>query len=261
MASPVRRIKHSKVVVGSSPEAVAYAKKNKIPVILPNDEYPFRFDCHEGRPKIEEWSKNLWELGMEGLNPFSRPVDHVSIDEEKIRITYDRTNVIDIDYEDCYLFETDGVKHDLEISEERDSLYRVIDWFAVDRCERHNKDRIRTEDDFVKEIIFHQSDRIDGNHDYKDIAAVSYLEEDQLTEFDFSDTMAVFKVRHHLLDHGVRGRVSYYDKKGVAHRYKVRLKPLLREKELVRGNLYSSSEKVHFCADMKLREILGGKIT
>ena len=256
----IKKIKYDKVVIGSTPEAIAYAKKHKIPVVLPNEECPFRFDTYGDTVKIEFWSKDLWEMGLEGMNPFGDLVNQITVDEEKIRVTYDNINVVDLEYEDCYLFETEnGVKHDLTVAEERDSLYRVVDWFAVDRCEKHKEENIRTNDDFIKEIIFYPSDRIDGNHEYKDIAAVSYLSEDQLTEFDFSDTMAVFKVRHHMLEHDIKGRVSYYDKKGIAHRYKVRLRPTSRETELIPSTLYHSTDKVHFCGHMGLKDILGGQ--
>ena len=259
MAS-VKKIKYDSVVIGSSVAAIEYAKKNKIPVVLPNNEVPFRFDHTGEKPDIESWSKDLWQLGLEGLNPFSESVEHVYVDQEKIRVVYDRTNVVDIEYDDCYLFETEnGVSHNLEVELSQDPLFRVVDWFAVDRCEKHALESIKTEDDFVNEIIFYPSDRMDGNHDHKDIAAVSYLKEQQLTTFDYSDTMAVFKVRHHLSEHGVHGRVSYYDKKGVAHRYKVRMRPTSRETERISRSLYASTDKVHFCGNLDIGKIFSGK--
>ena len=255
-------IKYDKVVVGSSVEAVEYARRNKIPILLSNDECPFRFDEHDGSPKIEIWSKGLWEIGMQGNNPLSLPADLIRITEEKIQITYAGSKSVEVEYNKCFLFDSHrNVRHHLDQCGEESGLYRVFDWLSIDRCEGHDKERISTGDDFVNEIIFYPSDRIDGRHSFKDVVAVSYLTEDQLGEFDFSDTMCVFKVRHHMLESGIRGRVSYYNKKGNAHRYKVRLRPSSREVEKISKTFYRSTDKVHFCENISLKEIFDGKGT
>ena len=256
----MKKMRHKKVVVGSSTAAVSFARKKKIPIVIPNDEYPFRFDTFDETPELEMWSKDLWALGLDGLNPFYDSVNQVTVDEDKIRVVHNNTSVTDIEYDQCFLFETEnGVNHTLDLLNKSEKLYRVVDWFSVDRCEPHNQDRIKTGDDFINDIIFYISDRIDGNKTFKDIAAVSYLREDQLTKFDYSDTMAVFKTRYHLTEGGVKGRVSYYDKKGIAHRYKVRMRPTLREKELISKNMYRSTDKIHFCSNITLRDIFDGK--
>ena len=257
-----RKIKYDKVVVGSSTEAVEFARKNKIPILLCNDEQPFIFDRTPAGEKFKIWSQGLWDLGMSGLNPLGISPDSLTVDEDRIKITHNSTESLEVEYNKCYLFESEnGVNHNLEVIGKKRRVYRVLDWMSIDRCEQHKQENIKTTDNFINEIIFYPSERVDGNHSFKDVVAVSYLEEDEIDMFDYSDTMAIFKIRHHMLENGIRGKVSYYNKKGHAHRYKVRLKPSLREKELIPKTLYQSTDKIHFCSNVTLEEIFSGKIT
>ena len=190
----------------------------------------------------------------------STPAKSISVEEEKIKVTYSNTDNLEIEYNKCFLFETEsGVRHNLEMVGEKDYLYRVIDWMSVDRCEKHSCENIKTKDNFINEIIFYPSDRVDGNHSFKDVVAISYIKEEDLQLFEHSDTMAVFKIRHHMLENGIKGRISYYDKKGRPHRYKVRLRPSLREKEKISKTLYQSTDKIHFCSNYTLEDIFNGK--
>ena len=71
--------------------------------------------------------------------------------------------------------------------------------------EAYEVDFIHTNDDFVSEIWFYSSDRIDGNTPVRDACAVSKLTESQLIDFDYSETMARFKELKIMKDNGMRG--------------------------------------------------------
>ena len=53
--------------------------------------------------------------------------------------------------------------------------------------------------------MVYSSDRIDGNTPVRDACAVSKLTESQLIDFDYSETMARFKVLKIMKDNGMRG--------------------------------------------------------
>ena len=56
------------------------------------------------------------------------------------------------------------------------------------------RDKIENTSNFVNCIHFYPSNRIDGTHNKKDLAAISYLTKDQLDDFNYSDTYARFVV-------------------------------------------------------------------
>lgn len=85
---------------------------------------------------------------------------------------------------------------------------RVLDWYDVRTGMEHEHDIFHTPDDFVNKVYFYPSDRF-GNQKSgrvrKDLVAVSYLTEDQIGDFEFSDTMAKFKILKLMKENGIRG--------------------------------------------------------
>ena len=85
---------------------------------------------------------------------------------------------------------------------------RVIDWFDVRSGMQHDHDLFETEDEFIQKVIFYPSERF-GNQTSgrlrKDLVAISHLDEDQLDDFDYSDTMAKFKITQMMKDAGIKG--------------------------------------------------------
>ena len=83
-------------------------------------------------------------------------------------------------------------------------------------------DFIETEDDFVEAIWFYSSDRIDGNSPVRDACAVSRLTTEQLSNFDYSETMARFKIIHEMESRGMKGKFNGYGPNGKPKHYKFR---------------------------------------
>ena len=62
------------------------------------------------------------------------------------------------------------------------------------------------DDNFVKEVFFFPSDRVDGNHpEIKDLIAISYLTESQLNDTMYGSTYVRFFVKQKMQDLGIRG--------------------------------------------------------
>ena len=61
--------------------------------------------------------------------------------------------------------------------------------------------QIISDDDFVSRVKFFKSRRIDGNQRYLDLLCESFLTDSQLKSFEYSDTMARFKIRDMLKKH------------------------------------------------------------
>jgi hypothetical protein len=104
------------------------------------------------------------------------------------------------------------------------------DWIAFHRGGKHEIDYIETEDSFVKQIWFYPSDRIDGATKVKDACIVSFLSKDDLTNFDYSETMARFKAVSEMESRGMKGVFNGYSPTGKPKYYKFRTSNIAREK-------------------------------
>ena len=74
--------------------------------------------------------------------------------------------------------------------------YRVVDWFDCKGLYNLTCRQITTDDDFINKLVFFKTRRIDGDQKYLDLLCESFLK-----DFDYSDTMARFKVKDILQKH------------------------------------------------------------
>jgi hypothetical protein len=136
---------------------------------------------------------------------------------------------LDLGFEKCYYYgdrNAYGFVEKVNLDEEE---YLCYDYIAFNSGGKHEIDFIRTGDDFVREIWFYSSDRIDGNTPVRDACAVSQLTKKQLQDFDFSETMARFKTIKIMKDNGMRGKQNGYTKKGTPRHYDFRTTSIRRE--------------------------------
>ena len=77
-------------------------------------------------------------------------------------------------------------------------------------------------DDFVKQVWFYPTDRIDGNSPVKDACLVSRLTDEQLLDFNYSQTMARFKMIAEMESRGMKGLFNGYSPTGNPKYYKFR---------------------------------------
>ena len=69
---------------------------------------------------------------------------------------------------------------------------------------------------------FYPSDRIDGKTSIKDVCVVSLLTEEQIADFNYSETMARFKLLHEMETRGLKGPTNGYGPNGKLKYYKIR---------------------------------------
>ena len=177
------------VVVGSDIDAVRLAWQNKYFLIRNREPYH-----HSYEDDIEqEWSKKVYDLFNLGLHPFAKIPSLLRIDKDnniiKVITEY---NTFYVAFKKLFLMDDVNVEG---ISLGRDIVvYRVIDWFDCQGLYDLPYDTIQTQDKFVKNIKLFKSRRIDGNQRYLDLLCESFLTDGQLKSFDYSDTMARFKI-------------------------------------------------------------------
>lgn len=189
--------KWKNIVIGADLDAVTFAHDNKYFLIKNRPPH------HHSHEETEEpWAKKIYQLYNLGLVPFTDKTSGIRISsEDKLIKVFTENNVYTIQYEDIHIFDFENVTG---VDPNREFLhYRVIDWFDCRGLHDLEFDEIVTDDDFVHKIKLFPTRRVDGAQRYLDLLCESFLTENQLKTFDYSDTMARFKVTDLLKKYGV----------------------------------------------------------
>ena len=220
------------IVIGGTLEAITYAFVENKPLIYVDKKIPFRFDYfdpnlelpffklhHErvkilktcgpdkevGIPKHLFYQQLCFVLSLAGLVPFEDKVFSLVVDNNLLKVVM-RNKAIEVEFEKLVIFDEEKIMGIPSVISKNDK-FKTIDWINVRSGMNHQFDYFATDDNFVKEVYFYPSDRIDGKHlNKKDAVAVSYLSEEQLLDIDYSDTYVRFKVLELMKNAGIKGR-------------------------------------------------------
>jgi len=208
------------LIIGSSLSAVIYSFVHSVPIIFKRRKKPAPFEIFEpelvaaahpslaalfdlSRSKREIWTKIIFALNTSGLVLTNNHTSSIRVDEEhrEITITPLLGRAHRYKFERIYVFD-DDVARGLPAPTQSCTLFKVLDWINVRACGPHDLKVMKTDDDFVKEVHFVSFRRAIRP---ENIVALSYLTPDQLKCFDFSDTMAKFKVLDLMIKNGIKG--------------------------------------------------------
>ena len=195
------------VVIGGTIEALTFALENNYHILVNCSPaiHSYEKSSNPNYDTLEnEWADKAHSLYVKALNPFVNLIDKLRVDQKEKTIgVFTNTNkVYKIGYDDLHVFGVRNVSG-LEDKYELNLVgYRVLDWFDATKLGAVELEEIVTEDKFVNRITFFNNIRIDGARGYKDLVSESFLAENQLKSFEFSDTMARFKTLDILNRHG-----------------------------------------------------------
>jgi hypothetical protein len=244
-------------VVGSCLDAVLYAFNNNCPIFFTKAQRPFRFDYLKpgqdlsflkatfrppkslttfgaqkliGTPKELLWERLLFLLSLDGKAPLSNLCHTMRYNGDTLVCSNEYSKIFELRFDECFYF-GDPAASGLTIQKTLDEkTYLCYDYIAFNSGGKHEVDYIHTGDDFVSEIWFYGSDRIDGNTPVRDACAVSTLTEQQLLDFDHSETMARFKTIHEMESRGMKGQFAGgYTTAGNPKHYKFRTTSIGRQ--------------------------------
>ena len=240
---------YDKIVVGSTLEAMMFAFNNRYPMFFTVAQRPFRFDFlshaydmaslkipdmrkslttfegdkEVGIPKELLWERLLFLLSLDGNVPLSNLCHNIRYDGDRVVCSNEYSKIMELKFKECYYFGDSFSTGFVEEKSLDDNVYLCYDYIGFNKGGKHDVDYIYTGDDFVSEIWFYSSDRIDGNTPVRDACAVSELTESQLLDFDYSETMSRFKVVHEMESRGMKGAFAHdYTKSGKPKYYKFR---------------------------------------
>ena len=203
--------KYDHIVIGGGLNALLYAYLNDCPCIFTNANPPFRFDnfdeefdfCPLGvrtSSKLELWERLVPILSLSGLLPMADKTASITINKNILKAVTHISRLGRFEFNKLIIFDDEKVSGLPFLKNKIELPAKVIDWFSVRTGMEHAH--------FVNRIYFYPSDRLDGakgKRIRKDLVGVSYLEPDQLNNFDYSPTMARFKITQLMKDAGIRG--------------------------------------------------------
>jgi hypothetical protein len=254
------------IVVGGSLPALLYAYTNSLPIIFADGKPPFEFDeLDEGTDlrflgmdpespatQLQVWNRLIFLLGLAGLMPLTGLAENIRIKEKQLFITTTHSRLIKINFNKLVIFDDEKVFGLTQVAMEKRGKNRIIDWVNVRSGCSHAFDSLDGDDEFVKKVVFYPTKRSD-NKSFKDLFAISYLTDEQLKDFNFSDTMVKFKVLDMMKKAGIRGTRNgrnplYPARSTVPYKYyALKIEPSERKvyPNIVRH--YEPDERFEFC--------------
>ena len=247
---------HENVVIGADLRSLIFAYVNDYKLVFTEPRPPARFDYFHptieldfigippinqilktpdgfkevGIPKILLWERLIFLLSLRGDLPLSNMCDKIRYNGEKIVCTNEYSKIYEFGFDTCHYFGDSYTFGLVDFVEKPQPSYLCYDYIAFHKGGKHEIDYISTGDDFVGEIWFYSSDRIDGNTGVKDACVVSSLTPEQFGDPDFSETIARFKMEKILDDHGIKGPLNGYTPNGRPKHYRIKTSHIRRER-------------------------------
>ncbi len=240
------------VVIGSTVEAAYYALVNDHHFIPTRKIPPMFYEILTtpilGTPSTPEaWSKLNLMLGLLSKKIATSEAQTIRIDEDVVKITVGITT-FKYTFENIFIFDPTGVSFENEIKLAKEKTYLVLDDFELSVLgpKRKALESIVRSLGFCKELHFYCSDRVDGADFITDCVVESELTLQELSSFDYSDSMVRFFVKRYLTDIGVNGRFMKYYKNGNPKFRKPRVTHVRRVVIERDNNIYRDTENVKF---------------
>jgi hypothetical protein len=242
-------MQEKQIVIGGTIEAVLYAYKNDLEIIYTKLKPPERFELFDnGAPKIDTFRKTLFLLSLCGLVPLENKVRFLRVeDENNLRVITENSRTVNVQYSKLIVFDEDGIEGLAAPVKKAREEYDVIDWISVRRGMVHKHDLLTDATNFVNCVHFYPSTRIDGNHNKKDVVAISRITAEQLQEFEYSATSARLKVEKMMRSAGIKGpKNGVCAVSGAPKHYALKLEQSHRQIKKAHRDKHKDTETIRF---------------
>jgi hypothetical protein len=186
------------VTFGSSLAALQYADQNNTKVILNQLSFPDRFKCAHIK---STWGLLYTKLMLNGKTIGGDTVKNTRITEDHVQVVCERNVVNQIEYNTLCVFSD---KHIIGLPDPIQEVdeHEVVDILkAVSLVTPYREKIISTNDSLVEKLyVIKENDSATTR-----IYSVSQLTKQQLSDFDYSDTMVKFKSEHLLEKNNFQG--------------------------------------------------------
>ena len=192
------------VVLGWREEAVAFAREHGYHLIVNSEQRPFHHFV--GYQDIKsKWYEGIFDLGMRSLLPIPFDVQTIGLDDGKLKVVTEGNTKVMINFKKLHVFDLDscGTLGVDEVIKD----YVVHDMFDITAGSRLGRDIVlKPQDAYVQLIEFVTSNRIDRNTsgDFKDIVVTSIIKQEDIKNFDYSDTVIRIFIERKLKEHNIK---------------------------------------------------------
>ena len=228
------------VIVGRDVTSLLKCYMDETPIVLSCHQQPTVDLKFENQVTIEQlqtkshseaWSMLKFLCGMRGLIVNPHDLEYVRIEGDTLK-----SKGVSVQFKKCHIFPDSVIKTDLKQSAIlNQNLYRIVDFMRLKFCDASNLDPIFPKGSFISRI---------ESTGKKEMYAVSYLTKEQLTNFDYSDTMVRFITQKLLVDReGVHRPLIH---KGGHVRRIPKLEVTDRVVVPMEETVYSSTKKIKF---------------
>ena len=216
---------------GSSLAALQFAEQSNTRLVIGDLQFPSLFEPEEIK---QAWGLLYSKLMLDGKIFGGDSVKKTRVTEDQISIVCQGNVVRHVDYETLFVFDDKKISG-LPAAYKENKIYKVVDHMKAVHFRAYNHCTFETKDKFVYKLYVFKKYVADPVRLY----ALSELEEGQLYDFNFSDTMAKFKSEHILRENGFEG--TFLGKK----RAEITLKVL--ERSIAKKmDFYEDTEKIKF---------------
>jgi hypothetical protein len=201
-------LEYDKLVIGSDLSALSYCYVNKCPAIFLRNCRPYQYNEKENwTEEMSLWDDLAFSLSITKYLPFSDMIVSLRLENDNLLKAITKNGLVT-----SIRFNNLVISDDYRLEGLPPSIGKtntdnwVIDWFDVNIGSIHAHDFIIDDDEqFVKKIYFYISKRTFKNNTKKDLVSVSKIKEENLNIFDYSETMARFKILKMMDNVGIKG--------------------------------------------------------
>ena len=187
----------AKVTYGASLEALRFASKMGTKIILDDPVFP---PVYEDAQLKKEWASLYFTLLLGGEAIGGDTVTGTHVHDDVLKVVCKGGVVNTVPYENLYVFSDKNI-FGLPAPHTLNPLYTVVDHLEPLSLSQPHVDFIETEEHLVHRIHLHKANPVAKTKIY----AVSFLTEEELHDFDFSDTIVRFKCEDLLKQNGFEG--------------------------------------------------------
>ena len=201
------------------------------------------------------WNRLGAFLSLAGLLPFTNKVTSLRILEDNYAEAYTDSRKIKISFNKLLIFDEINIHGLAEPVFKAKKEYKVYDWLITKGMSKHETTMLKSDDDFVREIIFYPSERPGTRKTTRDMVAVSYMTEDQIADLDYSENFARLEAKNMMKGAGLRGYSNGFSKiKQATQYYAIVLEHDRREAKLIGRDIYKNSDTIlhHICNEEEI---------
>ena len=245
---------YERLAIGGTLPAFLFCYYNSVPNISLQLRKPFPFDeigtVHKdfGDTKREVMERLGTSLSLAGLLPFGGNVESIRIISENTLETYFQTRKVKVKFSELIIFDETGIQSLPKVAKRVTKEYKVYDWLFAKQGKKHEHRFLKTDDDFVREVIFHPSFKVGSQKEWYDPVAISYMNEEQLHDVNYGENLVRLKVTAMMKEAGIRGAANGYDTRKPDRRlyYAVKLEHNRRDIEVIGRDVHKNTKTIKF---------------